>query len=78
MKNLFFYLLVTVEGEEMADIVQVKYTTPTIGGDSGGPIYSYSYPYNYTVGTHIGSNGYGYSFYTKFSNIEKLYGVTRY
>ena len=69
----------TVEGyQPMTDIVQVKYTAKTLGGDSGGPIYSYDIPYNYTVGTHIGSDQLGYSYYTKFSNIQSLYGVTRY
>lgn len=67
-----------VDGQPMDDIVQVKYTTKTQGGDSGGPVYSYYYPYNYTVGTHIGSDPVGYSYFTKFSNIQNLYGVTRY
>ncbi len=67
----------TVEGQPFTDIVQVQYTQSTTGGDSGGPVYSYSYPYYYTVGTHIGSSP-TYAYYTKFSNIQNLYGVTRY
>lgn len=65
-------------GKTLTDIVEVKYNTHN--GDSGGPVYSTLGSINYTTGVHLGSalQKPGYSYYSKFSNVQSLFGVARY
>ena len=68
-----------VENQFMNDIVEVNYTSNSSPGDSGGLVYSSNGFTNYTTGTHIGRlPNTNYSYYTKFQNIQNVFGATRY